>query len=119
MATPSVFVPGDFHALRSLAGYSLWGRKGSDMTERLSTHVRIRQTDRQTDRQTHRGSDEPEVRFSAGEDSTPSLHAPSLPLPDCFPEVLSTSPLPKLCRDGRTRANLWTWGLGCLPQARR
>ena len=52
MATPSVFVPGDFHALRSLAGYSLWGRKGSDMTERLSTHVRIRQTDRQTDKPT-------------------------------------------------------------------
>ena len=26
------------HGQRSLAGYSPWGRKGSDMTERLSTH---------------------------------------------------------------------------------
>ena len=30
-----VFLPGKFHGQRSLAGYSLWGRKESDMTERL------------------------------------------------------------------------------------
>ena len=29
-----VFVPGEFHGQRSLAGYSLWGHKESDMTER-------------------------------------------------------------------------------------
>ena len=34
-ATP-VFLPGEFHVQRSLAGYSPWGRKESDMTERLS-----------------------------------------------------------------------------------
>ena len=28
-----VFVPKEFHRLRSLAGYGLWGRKESDMTE--------------------------------------------------------------------------------------
>ena len=28
-----VFLPGEFHGQRSLVGYSLWGRKESDMTE--------------------------------------------------------------------------------------
>ena len=28
-----VFLPGEFHGQRSLAGYSLWGHKESDMTE--------------------------------------------------------------------------------------
>ena len=32
-----VFLPGESHGQRSLAGYSPWGRKASDMTERLST----------------------------------------------------------------------------------
>ena len=31
----SVFLPGEFHGQRSLAGYSPWGRKDSDMTEQL------------------------------------------------------------------------------------
>ena len=30
-----VFWPGEFHGLRSLVGYSPWGRKESDMTEQL------------------------------------------------------------------------------------
>ena len=29
----SVFLPGEFHEQRSLAGHSLWGHKESDMTE--------------------------------------------------------------------------------------
>ena len=33
----SVFLPGEFHEHRSLAGYCPWGRKESDMTEQLST----------------------------------------------------------------------------------
>ena len=34
-----VFLPGELHGLRSLAGYSPWDRKESDTTERLSlTH---------------------------------------------------------------------------------
>ena len=33
-----VFLPGEFHGQRNLAGYSLWGCKESDMTERL-THT--------------------------------------------------------------------------------
>ena len=28
-----VFLPGEFHGQRSLAGYSLWGRTESDTTE--------------------------------------------------------------------------------------
>ena len=28
-----VFLPGEFHGQRNLAGYSLWGHKESDMTE--------------------------------------------------------------------------------------
>ena len=41
-----VLLPGKFHELRSLMGYSPWGRKESDTTERLhslhsSTHKRI------------------------------------------------------------------------------
>ena len=30
-----VFLPGEFHGLRSLVGYSTWGHKESGMTERL------------------------------------------------------------------------------------
>ena len=30
------FLPGEFHGQRSLVGYSPWGRKESDMTERLT-----------------------------------------------------------------------------------
>ena len=33
MATPSVFLPGETHGQRSLAGYSLWGYKEPDTTE--------------------------------------------------------------------------------------
>ena len=36
MATHSVFLPGEFHGQRRLAGYSLWGHKESDMTEQLT-----------------------------------------------------------------------------------
>ena len=32
-----VFLPGEFHGQRSLAGYSTWGHKELDTTERLST----------------------------------------------------------------------------------
>ena len=32
-----VFLPGESHEQRSLAGYSPWGLKGSDPTERLRT----------------------------------------------------------------------------------
>ena len=36
-----VFLPGEFHEQRSLAGYSPWGRKESDMTDRLTyTHTK-------------------------------------------------------------------------------
>ena len=30
------FLTGEFHGQRSLAGYSPWGHKGSDMTEQLT-----------------------------------------------------------------------------------
>ena len=33
-----VLLPGKFHGLRSLVGYSPWGRKESDTTERLHFH---------------------------------------------------------------------------------
>ena len=33
MATHSSILPGEFHGQRSLAGYSPWGHKQSDMTE--------------------------------------------------------------------------------------
>ena len=36
MTTPLVFLPGEFHGLRSLAGYNPWGHKESDMTEQLT-----------------------------------------------------------------------------------
>ena len=35
MATP-VFLPGESHGQRSLVGYSPWGHKESDLTERLT-----------------------------------------------------------------------------------
>ena len=34
-----VFLPGKFHVQRSLAGYSPWGHKGSDMTEHTHSHT--------------------------------------------------------------------------------
>ena len=34
-----VFVPGESHGQRSLAGYSPWCHTESDTTERLSTHA--------------------------------------------------------------------------------
>ena len=34
-----VFLPGEFHGQRSLAGYSTWGHKELDMTEQLSTAI--------------------------------------------------------------------------------
>ena len=36
----AVFSPGESHGQRSLAGYSLWGHKESDMTERWVRHVK-------------------------------------------------------------------------------
>ena len=36
-----VFLPGESHGERSLVGYSSWGCKESDMTERLSMHTRV------------------------------------------------------------------------------
>ena len=39
-ATHSVSLPGEFHGQRSLAGYSPWGRKGSDITE-ATEHERM------------------------------------------------------------------------------
>ena len=41
MATPPAFLPGESHGQRSLAGYSPWGLKESDMTERLSLSVEM------------------------------------------------------------------------------
>ena len=34
-----VFLPGKSHGQRSLAGYSPWGHKESDMTEHTRTHI--------------------------------------------------------------------------------
>ena len=34
-----VFLPGEFHGQRSLAGYSPWGHKESDTTEHMYTHT--------------------------------------------------------------------------------
>ena len=34
-----LFLPGEFHGQRNLAGYRPWGRKESDMTEQLGTHT--------------------------------------------------------------------------------
>ena len=39
MATHSSILPGESHGQRSLAGYSPWGHKESDTTERLSTYT--------------------------------------------------------------------------------
>ena len=37
-----VFLPGTSHGQRSLAGYSPWGHKESDMTDRLThTHAKL------------------------------------------------------------------------------
>ena len=37
--TTPVFLPGKFHGQRSLAGYSLWDGKESDMTEHTHTQL--------------------------------------------------------------------------------
>ena len=38
-----IFLPGESHGQRSLVGYSPWGRKESDTTERLSKHTHTSQ----------------------------------------------------------------------------
>ena len=40
VCTTPVFLPGEFHGQRILVGYSPWGRKELDMTERL-THIHV------------------------------------------------------------------------------
>ena len=40
-----VLLPGKFHGLRSLIGYSPWGRKESDTTERLHFLYRLEESD--------------------------------------------------------------------------
>ena len=37
----SVFLPGEFHGQRNLAGYSPWGCKESNMTEYVCMYVRM------------------------------------------------------------------------------
>ena len=39
-ATTAVFLPGESHGLRSLVGYSPWGRKESNTTKRLGMFIR-------------------------------------------------------------------------------
>ena len=38
-----VFLPGEFHGQKSLAGYSPWGHKESDMTEHACTRINLSQ----------------------------------------------------------------------------
>ena len=40
LPTP-VFLPREFHGQRSIVGYSPWGCKESDMTERLTLSLRV------------------------------------------------------------------------------
>ena len=40
MTTTPVFLPREFHGQKKLVGYSPWGHKESDKTERLSTYTR-------------------------------------------------------------------------------
>ena len=40
MATP-ILLPREFHGLRNLAGYSLWGHKESDTTEQLTHYTNL------------------------------------------------------------------------------
>ena len=39
MQPTPVFLPGESHGQRSLAGYSLWGHKESDTTKQVSAHT--------------------------------------------------------------------------------
>ena len=51
METTAVFLPGESHEQRSLVGYSAWGHKESDSTDRLSMqHAHMVAT-------SHRGSE--------------------------------------------------------------
>ena len=43
MATTPVFLPGGFYGQRSLVGYSPWGHKESDTTQRLNNNKRKRE----------------------------------------------------------------------------
>ena len=42
MAPHSILLPGKSHGQRSLVGYSPWGHRESDTTERLHSHVHFR-----------------------------------------------------------------------------
>ena len=51
--TTLVFLPGESHGQRSLVGYSPWGHKESDMTERL--HFTLRVSDERMKWSSHHG----------------------------------------------------------------
>ena len=36
-----IFLPGEFHEQRNLAGYNPWGRRESDTTEQLTYNTRL------------------------------------------------------------------------------
>ena len=50
-STP-VLLPGESHGQRSLVGYSLWGRKKSDTTERLKSVSQSKEQDKCPPKQT-------------------------------------------------------------------
>ena len=41
LSNSPVLLPGKSHGQRNLVGYSLWGRKESDTTERLHFHLEV------------------------------------------------------------------------------
>ena len=49
-----IFLPGEFHRPRSLLGYHWWGRRESDMTEQLSTHIHKSQVKKAHSGNTHK-----------------------------------------------------------------
>ena len=50
MQSTPVFLPGEFHGQRNMAGYSPWGCKESDMTKQLSTTQCSKDCQKKTDR---------------------------------------------------------------------
>ena len=61
LSTP-VFLPGEFHGQRSMAGYSSWGRKELDMTEQLTLSLSM---GNRTERLRARALDLYKLRFIA------------------------------------------------------
>ena len=103
---PPVLLPGKFHGWRSLVGYSPWGRKESDVTERLHStlwdSVPLQKTEAQND---SIASPKPWHKYRRSRNFTLMLCAHTIPV--CLPLCWAHPATFQRCCRGQ--ASHWIW----------